>query len=256
MNCCVEKRDSVQKTGSVQVQRIDKSGISVVPRIGVPHAQGREGVLRLYATGYGRSSNLVDLDGAPEQHDGAPGLVGALRHRVHGDRKSILSGGHILRPRRRGAERRHATLTASNNEVQMLRVRERMGHHHWWRVLQRLLRTSANRFDCWLYPFDPALRHCDVHILSRHRNLLHYGLAWFHDDLFDNQIIESFAGSIAVAGDGVVENLGEDTSNGTLTLNQSIVGECPGDAMGSVQIERTGRSGIRADARNGPALLE
>ena len=124
----------------------------------------------------------------------------------------------------KGRRARHATLTASNNEIQMLRVRERMGHHHWWGVLQRLLRTSGNRFDCWLYPFDPAFLHCDVHVLSRHRNLLHYGLAWFHEDLFDNQIIESFAGSTADAGDGVVDNLGEDTSNGTLTLNQVLLG--------------------------------
>lgn len=124
----------------------------------------------------------------------------------------------------KGRRALYPALSAADNEIQMLRVRERMGHHHWWGVLQRLLRTSADRFSCWSYPFHSELQSCDVGILTRHRNRLHYDLSWFHGDLFESQIVEAFIGFDSELMQSVVEETENDESNITLILNMVLLG--------------------------------
>ena len=114
--------------------------------------------------------------------------------------------------------------SAADNEIQMLRIRDRMGHQHWWDVLQRLLRTSADRFSCWSYPFHTELQNCDAGVLTRHRNRLHYDLSWFHGDLFENHIVEAFIGFDSELVQSVVEETENDESNITLILNMVLLG--------------------------------
>ena len=112
----------------------------------------------------------------------------------------------------------------SINEVQLIKV-ARMEHRHWWLVFRRLLRTSADLFSCWHYPFDHALSQCEPSVLSRHRNELHYRGAWFYDDLFNKLVLESFGRFDTEGCEEVVDKLQEENgSDGTLFLNQILLG--------------------------------
>lgn len=123
---------------------------------------------------------------------------------------------------KKGERKRGSNLVASSDEVQLIRI-QRMGHRHWWLVLQRLLRTAANDFDCW-QPFDPLLLSCDAQLLSKQRNELHYRGTWFFDDLFSEQQIDMF-GQLDVEGvQEIVHKLhDEGGSDGTLILNHILL---------------------------------
>ncbi len=112
----------------------------------------------------------------------------------------------------------------ADNEIQLISV-PKMQHREWWIVHQRILRTSAKGFDCWRYPVDEDLDQCDIGMLSRHRNDLHYRLKWFYDDLLEAKPIPSFGWFSDEAANKVVEKLGEeDGSDGTFILNQVLLG--------------------------------
>lgn len=139
--------------------------------------------------------------------DGVPLLMDALPSARKGERK-----------------RRRPVLSASINEVQLIKV-ERMEHRHWWLVFQRLLRSSANLFDRWPYPIDAELARCNAGVMSRHRNDLHYRGAWYYDDLFDDVVFGSFGQFDTEACDEVVGRLEEESgSDGILILNQILLG--------------------------------
>ena len=122
----------------------------------------------------------------------------------------------------KGKRQQHAATRASSDEVQLMAI-PRMEQRHWWLVLQRLLRTSGNAFSCWR-PFDPMLPDCDVGILSRHRNGLLYGGAWYFDDLYDSQAWASFGLLDTDRVAEVVERLSEpDGSDGSLVLNRILL---------------------------------
>ena len=115
-------------------------------------------------------------------------------------------------------------LSASTNEVQLIRV-PRMENRHWWLVFQRLLRTSAALFSRWSYPFDTRLSRCKAQVVSRHRNKLHYRGVWYYEDLFEKVIFDSFGQFDAEGCQTVVDKLQEENgSDGTLMLNQILLG--------------------------------
>lgn len=121
------------------------------------------------------------------------------------------------RKSRRGAVRRPIS------EVQLIKT-PRMEHRHWWLVFQRLLRTSVDSFDCWPHSFDQALKRCDVRILSRDRNELHYRGAWFKKDLFDRFVLTPFGQYDRDRLQLVVDTLANsDGSDGALILNQVLL---------------------------------
>lgn len=124
---------------------------------------------------------------------------------------------------------RRAVVRGSTNEVQLIRTR-RMEQRHWWQVFQRLLRTSGDSFGCWPFTIDPVLKRCDVKVLSRDRNELHYRGAWFHRDLFERFTIEPFGKRDQDRIQSVVDTLRDNEgSDGTFVLNQIVL--CSGIAM-------------------------
>ena len=128
---------------------------------------------------------------------------------------------HPLEPK--GHRQKTLSLRA-DNEIQLISV-PKMQHREWWIVHQRILRTSAKDFYCWCYPVDEDLAQCDIGMLSRHRNDLHYRLKWFHDDLLEENHIPSFGLFSDEAAEKIVEKLGEnDSSDGVHILNQVLLG--------------------------------
>ena len=124
--------------------------------------------------------------------------------------------------RTKGSRGHGRKIRASGREVQLLRVRK-MEQRHWWLVLQRVLRTSANDFGCWRR-FESELASCDVGVLSRERNALHYRGRWFLDDLHRECRTDAFG---QVASGDVVSIIGrfdaEGEWDGSVLLNRLLV---------------------------------
>ena len=66
----------------------------------------------------------------------------------------------------------------------------RLENRDWWSIFKRVLRSS--KFSCWRYGIDDQLQRLDAKRWGSHRNELHYGLAWFFDDLLSSNPIDGF----------------------------------------------------------------
>ena len=123
---------------------------------------------------------------------------------------------------KKGMRGRGSVIRVSRREVQLLRVRK-MEQRHWWLVLQRVLRTSSESFRCWR-PFGTELASCDVRVLSRERNVLHYRGKWFLGDLYKEDGKDGFG---RIAGgevpDIVDRFVTEGRWDGSLLLNRLLV---------------------------------
>ena len=123
---------------------------------------------------------------------------------------------------RKGTRGRGSVIRASGREVQLLRVRK-MEQRHWWLVLQRILRTSSEAFACWR-PFGAELASCDVRVLSRERNGLHYRGEWFLGDLYEEHRKDGFGRIADEEVPDVVERFAtEGRWDGSLLLNRLLV---------------------------------
>lgn len=147
-------------------------------------------------------------------------------------------------PKGRRTRQRRGVRRATG-EIQLIRIR-RMEHRHWWLVFQRLLRTSESSFGCWPHAFDQALKRCNVRMLSRDRNELHYRGAWFHEDLFDAFVITSFGQHDQDRLQLVVDTLlNSEGSDGVLFLNQILLWS----GIGMLRDLATSSSRVRAETK-------
>lgn len=125
---------------------------------------------------------------------------------------------------RKGKRKKPIVESDDYGEVQLIRFPQ-IGHREWWMIYQRILRSSQN--FSWAFPIDSRLDRCNVRSLSRDRNLLHYQLRWFYNDLMSPEVKPSFGSYSQQSANDVVNVLENcEGSDGLIVLNQVILGNC------------------------------